>query len=162
MRIDLTKIQIGAIVAMLADAFGEEPDDRLLLDTLEGETDLFELTRKLLDGIESDEGDKAVLSEQMDVRKVRRDRCDVRIKARREAISALMECASLDKLTLPEATLSLRKISPKAVVTDPEVLPDELCTITRKPNLSAIRDAEVLPPGCVLDNGGISLTIRRR
>lgn len=160
MRADLTKIQVEAIVRNLRDHF--EEDDQLKLDMLEGETDLFELARKLLDGIEADEGDKLVLTEQMDVRKVRRDRCDARIKARREALTALMECGELDKLPLPEATLSLRKLSPKLVVVDPEALPDELCTFTRKPNLTAIRDADATPAGCALDNGGVSLTIRRK
>jgi hypothetical protein len=160
MRVDLTRIQVETVVRHMRDLFDE--DEQLRLDTLEGETDLFELARKLLNDIEADEGDKLVLTEQMDTRKVRRDRCDARIKARREAISALMECAGLDKLPLPEATLSLRTMQPKLVVVDPDALPDELCTFTRKPNLTAIRDAEETPPGCALDNGGVSLTIRRK
>jgi hypothetical protein len=160
MRADLTRIQVEAVMRHLADQF--EEDERLHLDTLEAETDLFEITARLLDGMERDEGDKAILAEQMDSRKVRRDRCDARIKARREAIAALMECAGLDKLPLPEATLTLRKLAPKAVVTDPDALPDQFCTFTRKPNLAAIKEAETLPTGVSLDNGGISLTVRRK
>lgn len=163
MRADLTAIQVKGVMLNLREMLGEEEaDEQLVLDTLEGETDLFEITRKLLDRIEADEGDKAILAEQMDSRKVRRDRCDARIKARREAIMALLECAGVDKLPLPEATLSLRKLTPKAVVTDPDALPDELCTFTRKPNLTAIREASELPAGCAMDNGGLSLTIRRK
>lgn len=160
MRIDLTLMQINGIKTMLADDLVD--DERLLLDMIEGETDAFELARKLLDQIEKEEGDKAALTEQMETRKVRRDRCEARIKARRDALAAIMECAGVDKLPLPEATLSLRKVGPKLVVTDAEALPDDLCTFTRKPNLSAIRDAEVPPPGTALDNGGVSLTIRRK
>ena len=161
MRHDLTMMQVQAVTTMLRDQFGDD-DERLLIDMLEGETDLFELVRRLLDRIESDEGDKAILTEQMDTRKVRRDRCDARIKAQREAITALMECAGLDKLPLPEATLSLRKMGPKAIVVDAEALPDEFVTFVRKPNLAAIREAETMPPGTTLDNGGTSLTIRRK
>jgi len=161
MRHDLTMMQVQAVTTMLRDQFGDD-DERLLLDTLEGETDLFELVRKLLDGIETDEGDKAILAEQMDARKVRRDRCDARIKARREAVAALLECAGLDKLSLAEATLSLRKMAPKPIVTDAEALPDEFVTFTRKPNLAAIKEAQTMPPGVALDNGGTSLTIRRK
>lgn len=160
MRIDLTRIQVETVMRHLADQFDD--DERLHLDTLEAETDLFEITKRLLDDLERDEGDKAILAEQMDSRKVRRDRCDARIKARREAIAALMECAGLDKLPLPEATLTLRKLAPKAVVTDVDALPDDFCSFTRKPNLAAIKEADTLPDGCALDNGGVSLTIRRK
>ena len=160
MRYDLTKIQVQHVVNNMRDVF--EDDDQLRLDTLEGETDLFEIAKRLLDDMERDEGDKAILAEQMDSRKVRRDRCDARIKARREAIAALMDCAGLDKLPLPEATLSLRKMAPKAVVIDAEALPDDMCTFTRKPNLAAIKEADTLPTGVAMDNGGVSLTVRRK
>lgn len=161
MRYDLTKIQVKAIMDNLADAF--EDDERLHIDTLEAETDLFEITKRLLDHIEVDEGDKAALAEQMDTRKVRRDRCDARIKARREAIAALMECAGLDKLPLPEATLSLRKVAPKPIVVNVDALPDGFCTFTRKPDMAAIKAVGLpLPDGVALDNGGTSLTIRRK
>lgn len=160
MRYDLTKIQVAAVFANMRDLFAD--DEQLHIDTLEGETDLFEITRRLLDDMERDEGDKAALSEQMDARKVRGNRCDARIKARREAIAALLDCAGLVKLTLPEATLSVRKMAPKAIVTNADALPDEFCTFTRKPNLAAIKDAETLPVGTALDNGGTSLTIRRK
>lgn len=160
MRVDLTRIQVAAIVTHLRDQF--EDDEQLLLDTLEGETDLFEVARKLLDGMEADEGDKAALSEQIDARQTRKARADVRIKARREALAALMEAAHLDKLPLPEATVSLRKVSPKPIVTDADALPDAFVTLVRKPNLAAIKEAESLPPGCALDNGGTSITVRRK
>lgn len=161
MRHDLTMIQVEAVRAMLADA-GADDDERLLLDTLEGETDLFELSRRLLNGIEADEGDAAALKEQMDARKARADRCKHRIEARRQALRALMECAQLDKLPLPEATITLRKLAPKAIVTDEAAVPDEFCTFTRRPNMAAIKDAATLPPGVSLDNGGVSLTVRRK
>lgn len=160
MRIDLTKLQVAAIVMHLRDQF--EDDEQLLLDTLEGETDLFEVARKLLDGMEADEGDKAALSEQIEARQARKGRADTRIKARREALALLMEAARIDKLPLPEATVSLRRVAPKPIVTDAEALPDAFVTFVRKPNLAAIKDAETLPPGCALDNGGTSITVRRK
>lgn len=160
MRHDLTMQQVAAVRLMLADQF--EEDERGWIDCLEGETDLFELSRRILDRIEADEGAKAELAEQMDSRKVRRDRCDKRIKAQREALAALMECAGLDKLTLPEATVSLRKNPPKPIVINEAVLPDEFCTFTRKPNLAAVREAIPMPPGVALDNGGTSITVRRK
>jgi hypothetical protein len=163
MRVDLTKIQVGAVVAMLRDWAGE--DDRLLHDTLEGETDLFEIVSRLLNEIEADEGVKLALAEQINDRTLRKGRADMRIKGHREAICALLECASLDKLQLPEATLSVRKVPPKAIVTDEAAVPDEFCKVTREPDLTAIKagvEAGAVIDGVSFDNGGTSLTIRRK
>lgn len=161
MRHDLTVKQVHSVMTMLGDELAD--DETLKLDTLEGETDLFELCRKLLDNIENAEGEIDVLTAQMAARKERRDRAATRIEAHRRAIMALMECAQLDKLPLPEATCSLRKLAPKAIVTDAALLPDALCKIERKPDMAAIRACPDVAglPGIALDNGGTSLTIRR-
>jgi hypothetical protein len=163
MRIDLTKIQVGAVAAMLRDVLTE--DEQLYLNTLEGETDLYELVRQLLGAIEEDEGAQAILAEQITARNERKQRAGKRIEANREAIAALLECAQLDKLTLPEATLSLRKVPPKAIVTDEAAVPDEFCRFTRKPDMAAIKagvESGAAVPGVSFDNGGTSLTVRRK
>lgn len=160
MRADLTKLQVEHVLLNLRDAIGD--DEQLRLDTLEGETDLFELTGRLLDHIENDEGDKAKLASQIDDRQARKVRCEGRIKAQREAIQMLMETAGVDKLPLPEATVSLRKVAPKLIVTDADALPDAFVSIVRKPDFAAIRAADCPVPGASLDNGGSSITIRRK
>ena len=163
MRLDLTKIQVASVAAMLRDQLDE--DERFYLDTLEGETDLFELTARLLNEIESDEGTSETLAKQMADRAERKKRAEHRVKANREAIAALMECANLDKLTLPEATLSIRKVPPKPIVTDEQAVPDELCKFRRSPDMAAIKaevEAGRSVSGVQLDNGGTSLTVRRK
>lgn len=165
MRLDLTIAQIGALRTMLANEFDE--DERGYLDAIEGETDAFELVRKLLDGIERDEGDRAVLTEQMDARKVRRDRCDHRIKARRDAIMAVMECARIDKLPLPEATLTKRLTPAKLTVNEAAGVPDEYQVATYRPSMDAIKatfsvDSDVLPNWLRVEGARPSLTIRRK
>jgi len=47
-------------------------------------------------------------------------------------------------------------------VVDENLLPDELCRITRKPDMAAIKQLETIIPGLAMDNGGTSLTIRRK
>lgn len=163
MRVDLTKMQVAAIVTMLRDDLGED-DDALKLDTLEGETNLFEISSRILNQIENEEGVKAALVSQIQDRNERKARAEKRIETYRLGLRSLMEAAELDKLPLPEATVTLRKVAPKAIVTDETLLPDALCKITRKPDMAAIKaipDPAALP-GISLDNGGISLTIRRR
>jgi hypothetical protein len=163
MRLDLTKVQVAAVAAALRDALSD--DERLYLDTLEGETDLYELTRRLLGQIEDDEGVQAILAEQIADRTARKQRADERVKHHREAIMTLIQCAGLDKLTLPEATLSVRDVPPKPIVTDEAAVPDDFCKVTRKPDMAAIKagvETGAAIPGVSFDNGGNSLTIRRK
>lgn len=159
-RLDLTKLQVEAIAAHLRDNLDD--DERAYLDTLEGETDLIEWVRKLLGRIEEDEGNILALKEQIGDRTTRKSRAEHRIETNREAIKALLDCARLDKLTLPEATVSVRDIGPKIIVTDEALLPDEYVRITRKPDMAAIKAATDSVPGTSMDNGGASLIIRRK
>lgn len=159
-RLDLTRIQIEAVAAMLHDAL--EEDERLYLDTLAGETDLYEWVKRLLGKIEDDEGIVLALKEQVADRTVRKSRAESRINAAREAIAALLDCAKLDKLSLPEATVSVRKVAPKLIVVDEAAIPDNFCKLIRKPDMAAIKEASEVVPGTSLDNGGTSLTIRRK
>lgn len=163
-RPDLTQMQISAVMVHLRDILGEEPDEQLILDSLEGETDAFELVRKLLDRIEREEGDVSALVQQISDRNERKARFEKRREGFRETIMAIMDCAGIDKLPLPEATLTVRKVAPKPIVTNPDALPDALCRITRKPDMAAIKAAVITDPlpGVSFDNGGQSLTIRRK
>ena len=164
MRHDLTMAQVQGVRIMLAD-MAMDDDERLVLDTLEGETDLFELSRRLLDGIERDEGDAAVLAKQIEDRKARADRCKKRVDARREALAALMQCAGIKKLPLPEASLSIRDLKPKLTVVDEAAVPDDFQVIKRSPDKKAINaafeDADTLPNWLTRGDAGVSLTIRR-
>jgi len=165
MRLDLTKLQVGAVAAMLHDVLNE--DERLYLDTLEGETDLYELVRKLLEQIEHDEGIQSQLAEQISDRLARKSRAAERVKHNREAIMALLECASLDKLTLAEATVSVRETKPRLAVNDPEAVPEDFVTLTPKPTMEAIKlafspDDETLPNWLRVEPAKPSLTVRRK
>lgn len=164
MRVDLTAAQVAAIRIQLLDAVGD--DAQLWADTLEGQTDLFECVSALLNDIEEDEGQKAALTEQMDARKMRRDRCDVRIQAKRNAIAALMEAAGLDKLQLPEATISYRMTSPKLEINDAAAVPDEFMEVKRVPSKTRINEQfsvdGPLPNWLRADPAKPSIAIRRK
>lgn len=162
-RIDISKSQIAAVATMMRDELGA--DERLYLDTLEGETDLFEIVRALLDEMEDDDGVQLALSEQVADRQTRKRRAEHRNEVRRNALLALLQCAQLDKLVLPEATLSVRTVPPKAVVTDDAAVPDDFCKFTRKPDMAAIKaglEAGAVIDGVSLGNGGQTLTVRRK
>lgn len=164
-RLDLTRIQVEAIAAHLRDALDE--DERAYLDTLEGETDLFEWVRRLLDKIEEDEGNIAALSEQIADRTARKNRASERVKSAREAIMALLDCARLDKLALPEATLSVRDTADKLAVNDPEAVPEEYTVPNPRPSMELIKasftsETPDLPNWLRIEPGKPSLTIRRK
>lgn len=164
MRHDLTLMQVQAVRAMLADA-GVDDDERLILDTLEGETDLFALAGRLLNGIEQDDGDAAVLDKQIEDRLARKKRCKARVEARREALAALMQAAGVSKLPLPEATVSVRDGKPTLIVLNDEAVPDDLQVVKRAPDKKAINaafaDADELPNWLRREDARPVLTIRR-
>lgn len=159
MRYDLTAQQIANVMAMLPD-----DDEQLRADTVEGETDLHEFVARILAWIEEDEGDVNALDAQIDVRKLRQDRAKARIAKKRDMIQSLMEMAKLDKLALPEATVSIREIAPKVIFPQPDLVPDAYCKFDRKLDREKLKavDPSNLPGWATMDNGGRSLNVRRK
>lgn len=164
-QIKLAKAQVADVLDAL-DHFLDD-DERLKLDMIEGETTLVDVVRALLEANEEDEGLIPALDEQVEARKARKDRAKLRIERRKAAIASLMDVARLTKLPLPEATLSLRTLQPRAKVSNPDELPDAF-TVTqtiRKPDMEAIAAAVeqgASIPGVTMTNGGTSLTVRRK
>lgn len=164
-RTDLTLVQINALKTMLGDEL--EDDERAWLDAIEGQTDAFELIRHLLDGIEGLEGEIAALSSQIEDRQTRKARLTRRKDTFRDGVMAVMQCANLDKLALPEATLSVRDVPAKLVVNDPAAVPDEYTVPNPKPSMDAIKaafspDNDNLPNWLRIEPARPSLTVRRK
>lgn len=166
MRIDLAAADIARASDTIMALLGDDEDTRAYLDMMEGETDLHSIVGRLLNSIEDDEGDKAALAEQITAREERKARVAARINAKRAGILKLMEAAKLDKLPLPEATVSVRDTSPKLSINDPIAVPDEYTVVVRKPSLDAIKAAFPiggdLPNWLRCDPARPSLIIRRR
>jgi hypothetical protein len=154
-------MQVAAMVAMLPD-----DDEQLRADMLEGETDLYEMLSKILGWAEEDEGAIIALDAQMADRAERKKRAADRIANRRQMIAALMDIARLDKIVLPEATLSKRLGKPKLIVADDEAVPDEYQVTKKTPDKKAINEAfedvPDLPNWLVREDGRDVLTVRRK
>lgn len=165
MNLNLTLAQVHALRLMLVET-GDDGDERLLVDMVEGETDAFEIVRKLLNEIEIDDGIQAALTEQMAVRKARRDRSEARNEKRRDAIAAIMACVGIDKLPLAEATVSLRTLPAKIAVNDPTAVPEEYTKPNPKPDMDVIKSAfkpgDALPNWLRIEPERPSITIRRK
>ena len=165
MNLHLTLAQAKALKIMLVES-GDDGDERLLVDMVDGETDAFDLVRKLLNEIEIDEGIHAALTEQMAIRKARRDRSEARNEKRRDAIAAIMACVGIDKLPLAEATVSLRTLPAKIAINDTAAVPEEYTKPNPKPDMDAIKSAfkpgDALPNWLRLDPERPSLIVRRK
>lgn len=152
----------GEIASLLARYPELADDEDLRADMLEGETDLKGVLEKLLGAMREAETMFAANGERVNALLERMNRFTAKKDAMRSLIQMLMDRAGLQKLQLPEATLSIsyRKSSP--VVTDENALPDEYVKIIRKPDMAKIKEAETLPPGVSLSNPKPTLTIRTR
>ena len=92
-----------------------------------------------------------------------------RVERVRALIERAMVTLDLPTLRLPTATLSVAKRKPGLVVTDESAIPTRFYVqpdppppkLDKRALLQALNDNEAIP-GAALDNGSISLTVRRR
>ena len=143
-----------------------DDDAVLVIDTIEGETGLYEAIDAALETIDGCgiivEGCKAVSADI----NARRERAEARHEKVRAAIEQALLIADVsEKIVRPTATLTLRKIKPAWVVDDESQIPAAFF-VPQPPRLDKKRlkatDTTEAVPGCHVDNGSISLTIRRK
>ncbi len=140
-------------------------DSETIRDTLEGCTDLNEAIRRVYWSILEDEIQLAGLKETITALEARQSRFAVRVERYRAAIEKGMQAGELTKLELPEATLSLRRVPPKVEVVNEAGIPpqffDPQPPKLNKKSLKEWLDAGNTAPGAHLNNGSMSLSIRR-
>ena len=141
----------------------EHPNDaELLSDMMEGETNLHALCSWAFGKMEEEDAAIESLNEQINNRKSRLTRAKNRKDTMRRITFDLLNAADQDKVALPEVTFSRRKVAPKLVVHNADMLPHEFQTVTVKPNMDAIKAASEIPDGVSMDNGGVSLSVRAK
>jgi hypothetical protein len=165
MRIDIAADMVRAQVNALLNEYPELRDDEeLRSDSLEGQTDLYEVLA-VIEDLEADGNAMcAALSEREAKLADRRKRFERKCLAMRALALRLMEIGNVRKVTLPTATLSIINGRLRPRVTDEDVLPDEYWRISRAPDLKAIGTAVadgIEVPGVTVANGAASLAIRR-
>lgn len=145
---------------------GEDP--QLVLDMIEGSTNLQEAVCVVAEEIGEDEillvGLKAHIAKLTE----RKSRIEKSIEDRRNIILSAMDRADIPTIKSPTATLTKRPTAAKVVVTDESLVPARFF-IPQDPKLDkeALTEAvkalgpEESIPGAAMSNGGISLTIRR-
>lgn len=138
-------------------------DEELRLDTLEGETDFNRIMSKLVrvrnEKLAGAEGLATYIGDLTE-RKARQVRSAEGIKS---LMLSLMSAADLQKLPLPEATISITKPRTSVEVTDIDALPQGTFATVRQPDKTAIKamlEAGDDVPGAALKTSDPGLTVR--
>lgn len=156
------KAQINAFIAQYPEI---AEDTVLLADMLEGETDLHSMLQKALTCRLEAEGMVTSIKQRETDLTERRKRYERQSASIKTIIQTLMECAGQDKVTLPEATLSITKARESVNVINVNDLPQGYFAIERKADKKAIMDAlkagEQIP-GAEIALGDCGLTIRTK
>ena len=138
-------------------------DEELRADTIEGETDAYRVLGKIV-AIERDANSMALaIGERAKELAARKERYTRRKDAMRALLLRLLKAADLNKVSLPEATVSVGKGRAGVEIVDESLLPDNVVKIKREPDKTAIKaalDAGEDVPGAMLREGQPSVTVR--
>lgn len=157
---------VEASIADLMAAYPELAEDEvLLLDTIQGATNLFEIAAKAVElKAEADTMTKALKSRISDL-EARKARFNRQSEAMRKLIKGLMDAVGQTKLILPEATLSIAKGREKVVVDDLNELVQGFYRTERIADKDAIKtalDAGADVPGAHKETGEPTLQVRTK
>lgn len=154
------KSEIGRLI----NDYPDLADDELLrADMLDAETDLEKVVSRALDERREAETMANAIKEREAALAARRSRYEKKADAMKALIKSVMQSADLDKLTLPEATLTVQRPRTSVDVTNVEELPQGFFKIERKADKTALKKAleageEI--PGAELALGDETLAIR--
>ncbi len=148
---------------------GDDDDAELVADTIEGETTLVEAIEQAL--AEIDECD--VLATGLKAKEEAFEARRHRIGRRKERLTASIEQAMIateqTTFKLPTATLTLAKRAPGLMVSSEADIPSRFWVEQERPAprldknaLRAALKAKEAVPGASLDNGSVSLSVRRK
>jgi hypothetical protein len=148
----------------LSATLGEDIDPQTVLDTLEGETDLYEALVLVAEKVGETEALAKGLEGYIKGLQERRTRLTKTAETLRNVILSAMESADIPGIVSPSITLSKRELSGKLVVEDEAKVPAKFFApqdpkLDKKALTEALKEGEDVP-GTRLSNGGISLTIR--
>lgn len=147
-------------------ALQEHDDPKLILDMIEGETDLAETCLVVLEETMEDETLLAGVEVTIKMLQERKSRLERSVETRRGIILMAMEKAGIPTIKGVLATLSVRPTPAKTIVKDEALIPARFFKpsdpkLDRTALGDALKAGETVP-GAELSNGGVSLSIRVR
>ena len=140
-------------------------DEETVRDSIEGQTSLHEMIAYTMMLINEDEILCAGIDKLVKDLGARSTRLQSRIDAHRNAIRRAMEVGEIKSLQTPSGTLSLRNTPRGLEILDEWLIPHEYFVpkdpeLDRKKLKDDLKNGKEIP-GCVLDNGSVTLSIRR-
>ena len=152
------------LAVSMAKAF-PEADEETLADTLEGASDLSGLLAAIIRSRIEDETLAECLRRRIEEMRQRLERIEVRAGQKKALVLAAMQEAGISKLVQADFTLSLRLGSPKLVVIDESLIPEEfwrpqLPKLDRQYLLVAVKAGRAVP-GAELGDPEYTLAVRR-
>lgn len=145
-----------------------EDDAELEADAIEGETSLLEAIARALSANDEDEALVIGLKAKEEVFASRRKSIEDRIERRTALIERAMLETEQTTLRLPTATLTLARRAPGVVISNEADIPSRFWVVPEAPaprlDKKALKEALATEtiPGATLDNGSVSLTVRRK
>lgn len=164
LKVDIAEFK--AHWAGLLEAYPElVEDDELRADVLEGETELHSLVKRLL----KIRVDSAAMASA--IKAIKQDNAERQARFERKAdgasalLKSLLIAADVDKVTLPEATVSITKPRTRVNITNVNDLPQGYFVTERRPKSADIKAAlergdEI--PGATLELGDDGLMVRTK
>lgn len=158
--------QLEREIASLLEAYPELADDEeLRADVLEGETDLEHIASRIVRRRNLARANVTGIKDVIGDLKDRQDRFQRQEDAMKAILKRVLSLAGTDKLTLPEATISITKPRESVEVLDANALPQGFFATIRQPDKKAIGEAlkagETVP-GAALTFGEAGVTIRTK
>lgn len=156
---------IQRISAELTDMLGDEFDADTFWDSLDGETDILDVSDYVLNSMFEDEALAEALKAQEAEMKARRDRLEARAKAKKRTLLTLLDASGQKKMERPRATISRRSGSVSVRIVNEADIPSQLTTTKTivTPDKTAIRaqiEAGEDVPGAELVRGDDGVTVR--
>lgn len=156
------------LVANLKDQ-GAAEDAELVADSIEGETNLVEAIEAALAEIDEEEIHIVGLKAKEADFAERRRKKEAKVERVRALIEQAMLATDQKSFRLPTATLTLTERAPGLVVTNEADIPVKFWIeqerpapkLDKKALTAALKDKEQIP-GATLDNGSLSLSVRRK
>jgi hypothetical protein len=155
------------LVANLKDQ-GAADDAELVADSIEGETSLLEAIEAALAEIDEEEVHIVGLKAKEEAFAERRRKKEAKVERVKALIEQAMMVTEQFSMKLPTATLTLAKRAPSLIVTNEADIPVKFWIeqerpapkLDKKALLAALKDEQI--PGASLDNGSVSLSVRRK
>lgn len=163
------QVDIAAFKAHVADLVASYPelaeDDDLRADMFEGETDMVPLISKLLRRKLDADTMVAAIKERKGEITERQARYERQAEGYKTLIKSVMLAADLDKVTLPDATVSVTSARAIVEITDEAALPQGFVEIKRVPKKAEIKkalEAGETIPGATLGLSQEGLMVRTK